>query len=208
MSDYFNHNFLSNSDLKRFQTQLGMKRQAPANLDAIFSLGTLIHQVILEPNLADRNHEGLELAMAIRASFWKDPLCRMFALGSDFVQEKEFYNPATRIGPYEVATRCKMDGCRERMKSYLEIKGLSVDTEKAFNDAIVDLDYDQAVAHYFLTSGFNSCLLAGFSKRNPDRVFKKIIKRYDNFYAEGEQKIIDTLTLLRDYAPDDVKLVA
>ncbi len=207
MSAYFDHPFLSNSDLKKFQSSLGLKRQMPDNMEAIFAFGSNFHACILEPHLVNREHEDIDLAMAMRATFWADKLCRDFAMGSDFVQEKEYYEK-TIVGPYEVDLRCKMDGARPVMKCMLELKGLSIETEKAFNNSLYELDYDQAIAHYLLTSRFNMALIVGISKRNPKKLFKKIVKKHDEFYLEGEHKLIESLELLRAYAPSDVKLLA
>jgi len=83
-----------------------------------------------------------------------------------------------------------------------------VESEKAFNEAIVNFDYDQAVVHYMLTAKRKTELIVGISKKRPERLFKKIIKQHDESYLIGEQKLIDSLDLLYPYSPDDIKLVA
>jgi len=50
-------------------------------------------------------------------------------------------------------------------------------------------------------------LIVGLSKKNPKKIFKRFIKKHDDFYAIGEQKLIDNLTLLRDISPEDVPLI-
>lgn len=209
MSDYFQHDFISNSDLKDFKKKIsGVTFEEPANLQEIFDMGTLSHAVIFEPHMANREHENLELALAMKDTFWADPACRMFALADDFHREYPFYNDRAIVGPYKVKLRCKYDGVRLRTKMMLEFKGLSIDTEKAFREALVRYDYDQAAAHYMITGDLRMALMVGISKKDPKKLFKWFIKRYDEFYLSGEQKLIDTLTTLRGFSPEDVQLAA
>lgn len=201
---YFSHSHLSNSDLKAFKKKLGMTPEDPENLQEIFAMGTLSHAVIFEPHLANKEHESLDLAMAMQKTFWADSTCRYFASANDFHREKAFYNDAAVVGPYKVKLRCKTDGVRTRTKAYMEFKGLSIETEKAFREALVRYDYDQACAHYMLTGDFRMCLFVGISKKDPRKIFKWYVKKHDEFYLQGEQKLIDNLALLREYSPDDV----
>ena len=206
---YFDHPNLSNSDLKRFKERLGLSRPAPDNLQAIFDFGTLFHKSILEPHLIteeDKKSDDYKLAQAMSKRFWKDPICREFVMAKDFRREHEFYEPLT-VNGIQIEARCKMDGARTKVKFILELKGLSVTTQKAFEESLIDLDYDQAVAHYMLTSKYPLELIVGISKRDPDKLFKRIVKQYDDWYLGGEQKLIDTLYKLKDYSPEDVKIV-
>jgi hypothetical protein len=206
---YFDHPNLSNSDLKKFKERMGLSREAPPDLQAIFDFGNLFHKSILEPHLitdADKTKEGYELAQAMSKTFWKDPMCRDFAMAKDFKREHEFYE-SLEVAGMRIDSRCKMDGARIKMKWQLELKGLRAATQKEFETALIDLDYDQAIAHYLLTSGYNTALIVGISKRNPDRLFKRIVKKHDDWYAWGEEKLIKTLRLLRDYSPEDVVMV-
>lgn len=203
MNDYFQHDFLSNSDIKDFLKKIGLKREDPENLQEIFDLGTLIHATILEPHLSDKKHDQYEMALAMRDTFWADPTCRGFAIAPDFHRESPFFEER-KVGQYKVKLRCKCDGVRSRLGIMLELKGLSVDNEKAFREALIRYDYDQAAAHYMITGDFRMCLIVGISKKDPKKLFKWYIKRHDEFYLGGEQKLLDSLTLLRDYSPSDV----
>lgn len=204
MSNYFSHSYISNSDIKTFKKSLGLTREDPENLQEIFDLGTLIHATILEPHLSDKKHEQYELALAMRDTFWKDATCREFAMANDFRREAPFYNDHAQVGEYKVKLRCKCDGVRERIKVMLELKGLGVDSEKAFREALVRYNYDQANSHYMITGDFRLSLIVGISKKDPTKLYKWYIKRHDEFYLGGEQKLIDDLTLLREYSPEDV----
>lgn len=210
MSEYFSHPSISNSDLRKFKERLGLSRPSPENLQAIYDLGTLFHESILEPHLITEDKEASEnyrLTKAMSKRFWKDPLCRDFVLAKDFRREYEFYDILTVSG-MQIDARCKMDGARTKMKWALELKGLSVTTQKAFEESLIELDYDQAVAHYMLTSKYSVEIIVGISKKDPDKLFKRIVKKYDDWYLNGEQKLIDTLLKLKDFSPEDVRLVA
>lgn len=216
MSDYFSHPNLSNSDIKAFLKQMGKAPfDDPANLQAIFDFGSFFHAVILEPHKthaikAESEHlteEDIQLAHRMADTFWADTTCRHFASANDFHREYPFTpHDNMRVGPYKTKLRCKVDGVRLRTGSMLELKGLNLDTEKAFREALVRYDYDQAIAHYMITGDFRIALIVGISKKDPRKLFKWWVKRHDDFYAMGEQKLIEDLELIQQYAPEDVVL--
>lgn len=207
--NYFDHEYISASDLKSFLKKLGGGFEEPANLQAIFDLGTLIHSTILEPHKIDleMSVEDRELALKMSKTFFKDPLCRMFVMREDFRREDEHYDTVT-VGGMTYASRCKCDGRSAGISSILELKGLNVTTEKAFLSAIDTFNYDLSACHYMLTTGDKMQLIVGISKKNPELLFKKIIKKHDESYAVGEEKLIETIRLLREFSPEDVQLVA
>lgn len=127
-------------------------------------------------------------------------------MAKDFNREREFYN-TVQVGGMEFHSRCKCDGWRSGVKIPFELKGLNVDSEKGFQQALTSFDYDQGVAHYMLTTGADMMIVVGISKKRPDRLFKKIIKKHDDFYAIGEHKLIESLELLHQYSPDDIKIL-
>lgn len=212
---YFQHDFISNSDIKSFKKSIGLFPEDPLNLQEIFDMGSLTHAAIFEPHETKQYQEKLppeswELAMRMRDTFWADSTCRAFAMAKDFQREQPFYNDDVTVGPYKVKLRAKCDGVRTGIKMFMEFKGLNIDTEKAFRQAIVrtPLDYDQAVAHYMLTGKFQMGLIVGISKKHPERLFKWFVKAHDEYFLGGEQKLIESLTLLREYSPEDVQLAA
>ena len=203
---YFEHPFLSNSDLKKLKQQLGMLREPPENLQAIFEFGSLFHGTILEPHIvtdAQRRSDDYPLAKAMAETFWRDELCRYFIMAKDFHREHEFYD-TLEVAGMQMKAKCKADGYRSKMKFFLELKSTACESQKAFEQAMLDLDYDQACAHYMLTSKCDVALIVGISKRKPERLFKRIVKKHDDWYLGGEQKLIDTLKLVRSYSPEDV----
>lgn len=205
---YFDHPYLSNSDIKDFKKKIGLMPEDPENLQEIFDLGTLIHAVIVEPHKADIEHKDLDMAMTMRKSFYSDQFLRDFVACKDFVGEKPYFSKEVKVGPFVVNLRCKMDGVRESIKAVLELKGLKVSNFHDFRVALERYNYDQAIAHYMLTGGMERAIIVGLSKTKPDmRPMKWIVKKHDEFYAAGEQKLIDDLTLIETYSPDDVKRV-
>lgn len=207
--NYFDHPNLSNSDLKKLKERLGLMREPPANLQLIFEFGSLFHRAILEPHLItdeDKAKADYKLAKEMSDRFWRDYLCRDFALAPDFRREHEFYD-VLEVGNMQIEAKCKADGYRERRKFFLELKSTACTTQKDFEAAMIDLDYDQACAHYMLTSKCDVALIVGISKKKPDRLFRRIVKKYDDWYLNGEQKLIDTLKLLYQYSPEDIKIV-
>jgi hypothetical protein len=203
---YFSHSYLSNSDLKKFKQQVLNPREEPENLQEIFDFGSLFHHVILEPTLADLANKDLPLALQMRDTYWADKWCRNFSMSDDFEREQEFYE-TVQVGSYEFKSRCKADGIRTRLKVMLELKGLSVENEKAFRDALVRFDYDQAIVHYMLTTKCDIGMIVGISKRDPRKLFKWMVREHDDFYLIGEDKLINTLELLRQFSPHDVKVL-
>lgn len=207
--NYFDHENISASDLKSFLKKLGGGYEDPANLEQIFEFGTLFHQTILEPH-KNYNHEPsaeLRLATNMKDTFFKDDICRMFITGHDFKREEEFYE-VVEVGGMQYKARCKADGSRRGISSLLELKGLKMTSSKTFDAAIDRLNYDMTAVHYMLTARAERMLIVGISKIDPRIIFKKIIKRCDETYIVGEEKLIQTLRLLRQYSEDDVKLVA
>ncbi len=205
---YFDHDSISNSDLKRFKQNLGGSREAPPNLEAIFAFGTLFHRIILEPHLItaeDRAHPDFSLAERMQKTFWRDDLCRAFVMASDFHREHEFYD-TLEVGGMRIQARCKADGYRQKLGYFMELKGLNVDTDKAFQAALLNFDYDQAAVHYMLTAKCDLCLLPGISKKK-DVMFKRIVKRHDDFYLGGEHKLIGILHQLKEFSPSDVEMI-
>jgi hypothetical protein len=189
---YFKHHFASNSDIKTIvDRHNGI--QKPDNIDLIYDLGTEIHAGVLERNklraeVTTNDQKLLINAMADR--FWKDELCRNIVMMPDFKREYEFY----RINRFGLeGARCKVDGKSDAIRTILELKGLSVTTEKAFKESILHLNYDQGAAWYLDTATghikYVRKLIVGMSKKDPDLLFKVLIDRDHAYYKSGMDKV-------------------
>lgn len=183
---YYSHQYVSNSDLKRLDARfIGNARPEPENIEEIFDLGTLIHQVLLEPYKADKNHKDYKLAEEMAWTFLKDKTCGQFFRMHDFRREHEFY----RVNVHGLKARCKMDGDSKSARTILEYKGLSVTSDKQFEDAIYNFDYDQGAAWYMDTTGFSRLLMVAVSKKRPKLIYKRLIDRNSKIYHSGVDKV-------------------
>lgn len=163
----------------------------PADLEEIFSFGTLSHATILEPYKADHNHKDYPLAKTMANTFMRDQICRQLIYIHDFKREHEYY----RSNVFGVKARCKTDGKSNAMSLCLEFKGLSVTTENAFEEAIDRFDYDQAAAWYLDVTRLRWYLIVGVSKKSPDRLFKRLIDRNHHYYKRGVEKVNKSVEL-------------
>lgn len=198
---YFNHHYASNSDLKELVARHNGKTK-PDNIEAIFDFGTEFHAGILEPhnsNLARISTEQVELISDMAKTFWKDEMCRKIAMMPDFRREHEFYR-ANRFG---IGARCKCDGASKFLGVILELKGLSVTTDKAFRESVLHLDYDQGATWYLNVASSESWtyqykLIVGISKKQPDKLFKLLIDRKHAYYASGLKKVQYSVNLWKN----------
>ena len=191
---YYSHHYISNSDLKSLRKMLDPKFEDPADLKEIFEFGTLTHHLVLQPHLANHQHKDIGLATLMSQTVFKDDLCRQLFFMPDFRREYEFY----RSDVYGVHARCKADGDSKMLSLCFEFKGLSVTTDKQFEEAIDRFDYDQAAAWYLDVSQRRRYLIAGVSKKSPDRIFKRIVDREHVYYKRGRVKVEKAVKLLRE----------
>lgn len=195
---YFNHHFASNSDIKEIVAR-SQGKEKPENIQDIYDMGTETHSGVIEPHkmrVGILDQDQIELISAMSKTFWRDKMCRDIMMAPDLRREHEFYR-VNRFGLE--GARCKADSESRKLQVCLELKGLSVSTEKGFRDAILHHDYDQAGAWYLNTmTGFNFYryqLIVGLSKKNPDLLFKMLIDRSHPYYASGMEKVKYGVTL-------------
>jgi hypothetical protein len=204
---YFAHSYASNSDIKEIVNR-HHGRTKPENIQELYDFGSEFHSGIIEPHKMDKTkitETQVELIDAMSKRFWKDDMCRKIAMMPDFRREHEFY----RLKRFGVGARCKTDGDSRKLRIILELKGLSVTTEKAFKDSLLHLDYDQGAAWYLnVASGVNDTvydavmlrrypgmthydykLIVGISKKDPDLLFKMLIDRNHAYYKSGLKKV-------------------
>jgi hypothetical protein len=200
---YFNHSYVSNSDLKSlFNISQGI--QQPENLDAVFDFGTKFHAGILEPNTIDLRGDPDEyLIKRMHDTFFADRLCRDFILMPDFRREHEFY----REDVHGLKAKCKMDGSSKAVKSIMELKGLKANSHNAFYMAIDRFDYDQGAAWYLDVSKHDQCLIAAISKTDPKKMFKVLIDRDHHYYKSGVAKIQHKVAVWKMWSLDGQNII-
>lgn len=200
---YFDHEYASNSDLKKL---MNLGKELPENIGVIYDQGTLNHQALTEKHKADewlrQQQEEItvacveakrkyDLACTMAKTVLKDDLCRKMIMMQDFRREHEFY----RLDVYGIKGRCKTDGDSKMISTCFEYKGLSVTTDKAFEEALYHFDYDQGAAWYMDTMRYKYWLIAAVSKAQPDRLFKRIVDRNHQIYISGREKVIKATNL-------------
>lgn len=204
---YFDHPYASNSNIKEISDRY-YGRQKPGNIDTIFDFGSAFHAGILEPHKADLTNvseEDQELIKEMAATFWRDEMCRNIAMVSDFRREHEFYRK-DRFGL--VGAKCKCDGESKKLRLILELKGLSVSSEKQFRESIEHLSYDQGAAWYLnvtdssgvvIRPNYEHKLIVGISKKQPDLMFKLLINRDHVLYKIGMVKVIGGVKIWKQF---------
>jgi len=192
---YFEHDFVSGSDLKEITK---MHHTGSMNnkegLEEIFEVGTLNHDTLLEPHKANKLHPDYPRAKKMAETVLKDPVCGRLFMMEDFKREHEWYK--RNIHGVEGA-RCKTDGSSRLLSCIFEYKGLSVTTDKAFGDAIMNLDYDLSMFWYLEITGLKHYFMAAVSKKMPDKLFKRYIDRDHPYYKSGKEKAMKALRYWR-----------
>lgn len=177
--------FISNSELKRLFKMAGGGFQEPENLDRIFEFGTLVHALLFEPLKANHNDPDIVLARMMAHTFRHDPMCQRIMSVSDLRCEHEFY----RYDVFGFQAKCKVDFGSKLLNTAGEFKRLSCVNDRQFEEAIDRFDYDQGAAWYIHTTQRKRCLIAAVSKKEPTRIFKKLVEIGDPIYKRGIEKI-------------------
>lgn len=188
---YRKHHYVANSDIKSLKSSVDGS-ELPENLDRIYEFGTLSHELILESHKANYLDPDIHLGLQMRDTFMADPFCNAFVNHPKFKAEHEFY----RKDLLGVKVKCRMDGriSYKKRRDILEFKSLAVTTQKAFEEALYHFDYDMGGAFYLDVSRYNRILIAGVSKKKPDRLFKMVADRDSDFYKSGLEKYTKWLT--------------
>lgn len=200
---YFNHDYVSNSDLKGLADELdGIEK--PANLEAIFDFGSRFHQGILEPHKIHLTNSDEDcLIREMRDTFLADPLCQKLILTPDFRREHEWY----RQDVHGLKAKCKTDGDSKSLSIILELKGIRANTENAFHEAINRFHYDQGDAWYLDTTHLSRHLMVAINKTNPKKLFKCLIDRRHAYYQSGVMKIQKSIRLWKSMSVDGQNLI-
>ena len=190
---YRDHHYVANSDIKSLDATLS-GNPMPENLDRIFEFGTLCHQLILEPELADWTDPDIKLALKMKETFMADSFCRSFVEHHNFRAEREFY----RNNLQGISAKCKTDGDIRSKKWILEFKSLAVTSQKAFEESILHFNYDQGASWYLDVCKYDRVLIAGVSKKKPEKMFKVIVDRGSDMYLSGLAKYTEGIAKWRE----------
>jgi hypothetical protein len=199
--NYFNHSYVSKSNLVDLKRKLDPNSTQPENLEQIFDLGTLIDVTLLEPHLANVDHKDYELAKTMANAIFKDRLLRDLIMMPDFKRKWEFY----RNDLFGLPARCQTDGVSKMISTIFEYKGLSVTSDKQFDEAIYTFDYDLGAAWYLETSKLKYTIIGAASKKQPDKVFKRLVDRDHKIYKRGILKAEVLTTAWKDFFGDKAR---
>ena|SRR5687768_1431790 len=191
---YFDSHYISNSDLKRLKVILNPNYRDPADLEEIFSFGTLFHALVLEPHKADYKHKDYELAARMCKQFFNDPLCRKIFLDAyDLRREHEYY----RKECFGLPARCKVDFESKKLSLCGELKGLKISSDRQLDEAVNHHDYDQAVAWYLDVTGHKNYFMSVPSKV-AEKTFRRLVDRNHPYYKNGREKAIKSAKLFKE----------
>lgn len=198
---YFQHQYASNSDLKEIVCR--HEGRTKPDLKEIFDFGSAFHAGILEPHKADYTNvskEDQELIKQMSKTFWKKEICRNLVMMPDFRREHEFY----RTNRFGIGARCKTDGDSKKCRTILELKGLSVSSEKQFKESVQYLDYDQGATWYLNVGSsyamkYEHKLIAGISKYDPELMFLLLVGWHHPYYKQGMEKVRKAVSIWRMY---------
>lgn len=195
--DYFDHHYVSNSDLKRLRKIIDPKFEDPADIEEIFKFGRLVEDLIFQPHQADYGHKDLGLAMDMAETFRKDPICSQILYVHDLRRQHEWY----RSDVLGVPGRCKTDADSKALNLIFELKGLSIGSDAAFESAIDRFDYDQGLFWYQRTTLQPRHLLVAVSKKAPKKIFKRLTDIHHLYYDRGQAKAVKHLRMWKEMFP-------
>jgi hypothetical protein len=173
----------------------------PENLEEIFELGTLIDTTLLEPHLSNLGSDDYELAKVMANTVLKDNLLRNLIMMYDFKRKWQFY----KHDLYGLPARCETDGWSRVLSSIFEYKGLGITRDKQLDEAIYNFDYDLGAAWYLDTSKQKYIIIGAASKKQPDKVFKRLIDRDHIIYKRGELKAQLWTSAWKDFFGDKAR---
>ncbi|PZX18075.1 PDDEXK-like uncharacterized protein DUF3799 [Breznakibacter xylanolyticus] len=197
---YYGRSEVSNSDLSALKKMLyAVDSPDPTNA---YKFGTLIDCMITESHRVNYStlecsgepytQEDFDKANEMKKAFLRDDFCRNMLERS--TPQKVMINPNQRFVTdgfeYYLPTRSKWDLFMDVLGWGGDIKSTTATTHKQFVDAIYHFDYDRQRAWYMDMAGSNQDVLIGISKVN-FKVFKVPIKRGDELYRSGKEKVDD-----------------
>jgi hypothetical protein len=189
-NEYFGHHYLSNSDLKKLRKMLQPESSFdidPGELEEIFEFGHLVEDCIFAPHQANYAHRDIEKALEMARTFRGDKLCQEILLAPDLRRQHQWY----RNDVYGVHARCMADADSKWLSLIFEFKGLSVNNEASFYNAIDRYDYDMGLAWYLDTTHYKRAIIVAASKTNTKKLFKCVVDREHPIYLKGLYKAIN-----------------
>jgi hypothetical protein len=198
--DYFLLPQVSNSDLSGLYYETKAVERM-GNIDKAYAFGSLIDAVITEPErvnvfkykLDGQPFSKLDLiaAFRMRDSFFKDRDCVQLLKYSECQRVMIRNVPLQYRGfSFVLPMRCKWDGWLNSAWWGWDLKSTAATSQQQFDAACKHFDYDRQRAVYMTIAGSDQDMIIGISKVN-FKVFKKRIKKGDEFYKAGMSKFLE-----------------
>lgn len=199
MSDsfYFEHESASNSQLKNLRKLYnGKTLEISEALGKTFNMGSIVDSYLTDKGaiVPGVTKEQEELAVEIVHFMQSDPLIKIlleYMVGQvRFFKLLRFTYDGTE---YTIRARVKFDGYCQRFKIAVEYKTTACTTQKAFEESIDFLDYDQGAAFYMDVASqsertrIDRIFIIGICKSSR-QLFKFAIERGDAVYERGRAK--------------------
>jgi hypothetical protein len=174
--DYRKLNAYSNSRLSQIKNQLmGIRKPKPLKA---FSMGSILHQLILEPELAEaEDYVFLTPAprrhmQAAKKSALRNRLLKRVIGGEGTEVEKVFRWTDAK---FQVACKAKVDIAYEDRRGLhvIDIKSTGERTKTAFMASCRKYEYERQAAFYLDGTGAETVVIYGIQKLPPYGVFRK-----------------------------------
>lgn len=218
MKTYFDYtDYLSNSALTAFQNRTrcfppGKQHHAPPVSKehlhgVVFPFGRLLDYAITEPHRVDfgnnivndeqtgtrsiTEEDGKRVRRMMR-HYFKDKF--LLGIHNLLDKQKEFY----RLNFHGLKFKAKLDGYNKEYRIGMELKGLSVHSENALDNAVDMYDYDRQVALYMDIAQIDEMVLVVLRKDGRG-IFKRFITPDSPVYRNGRAKYLYLITAYKNY---------
>lgn len=198
--------FVSNSEIGKFMNWLQGKYGISY---ASASFGNLLDALMTEEELvshenrtvcmadgvyAEFSEEDFSRAMLMRETAYKDPTISLIMKNMDFQYEKyiDCFEIEHSGRTFSLPFRIKMDGNARRIRTGMDLKSTIATTQKQFEESILHFNYDRQSSVYMDVEELDRFWFVGVGKKplknGTHPVFKKAVKRGDEFYQAGRAK--------------------
>jgi hypothetical protein len=193
--DYYKVPMLSNSYLGELDRLVNDKFMPSEEvLQKAFYVGNQVDYSLFEQDKLDSTNPELESILQMRDAVMKHPLFQAYYKHPQAKHQHEVYRLIQGV-----PIKGKLDSWIKPIKTFCEFKTTACLTLDAFVKlAFGTLNYDRQIATYMQLTKADTCILVAVSKKN-HKVFSYIVKRGDNTYKQGLQKLNEALKLYLEY---------
>jgi len=192
--EYFSIQALSNSALTEIADKTN-DRYKPARSDAAMSYGSLVDALLTQTRDVDTQHDQYGKALRAKARFLSDPFCKLVYESAEkqvaYTDEVEWIYNDMAGRPF---CKCLYD-FDISPSAGADLKTVSASSHKAFLASVDLFDWDRQAAFYLATSGKDRFSILGLSKTADVAPFVLHIKKGDEIYWRGREKMMNLMFL-------------